>query len=325
MRQEIAFRYDHPKTLMKVPVMLSRRGEISVRRVRSLLTVLELNSFTQAAEELGLTQPAISQHVTQLEKQLGFTLLVRDREGLRLSPAGSSLLPGLRRLVAGNEAIVDQLASLSLGTEQILRVASVASFAAMFIGPAFHALRPRFPNHVLDIVEIDSEETFQLVRSNEIDFGISSVFVPSPGLLFELLCQDGACVVLSTSHPLAARSELADEEVLAEPFIRFPSGTTSGNWLAMMSERSGLQPRTVVEVRQLMTGCQLAQQNIGLTVVPEIAARSCPLPGLAVVPLRDGLPPRKLGVVTSEFHQPSQFENAVLSKLREMTWPLRSI
>ena len=72
--------------------MLSRRDEISVRRVRSLLTVLELNSFTQAAEELGLTQPAISQHVTQLERQLGFTLLVRDREGLRLSPAGSSLL-----------------------------------------------------------------------------------------------------------------------------------------------------------------------------------------------------------------------------------------
>jgi DNA-binding transcriptional LysR family regulator len=111
--------------------------------------------------------------------------------------------------------------------------------------------------------------------------------------------------------------------VLAEPFIRFPSGTTSGNWLAMMSERSGLQPRTVAEVRQLMTGCQLAQQNIGLTVVPEIAARSCALPGLAVIPLRDGLPPRKLGVVTSEFHQPSQFENAVLSQLREMTWPSR--
>ena len=73
---------------------------------------------------------------------------------------------------------------------------------------------------------------------------------------------------------------------------------------------------TVAEVRQLMTGCQLAQQNIDLTVVPEIAARSCPLPGLAVIPLRDGLPPRKLGVVTSEFHQPSQFENAVLSQLR---------
>lgn len=298
--------------------MLTRRDEISVRRVRSLLTVIELNSFTRAAEELGLTQPAVSQHVRQLEEQVGFPLLVRVREGLGLSPAGSALLPAFRRLVSGNEAILDQLASLNHGTKQILRIASVASFTAMFIGPAFRAARPSFPNHVLDVLEIDGEETFRLLRANEIDFGISSVFVPSPGLNFEPLCQDGACVVLSASHPLAGKAELRDDEVLAEPFIRFPAGTTSGNWLAMMAERSGLSPRSVVEVRQLMTGCQLAQQNLGITVVPEIATRSCPLPGLAVVPLRDPLPLRRLGAVTSESHQPSEFESYILAQLRRI-------
>lgn len=298
--------------------MLTRRDEISVRRVRSLLTVLELKSFTRAAAVLGLSQPAVSQHVRQLEEQIGFPLLTRVEDGLSLSRAGSSLLPAFRRLVAENETIIGQLALLGHGTTQILRIASVASFAAMFIGPAFHKVRSRFPDHVLDILEIDGEETFRLLRSGEIDIGISSVFVPSPGLSFELLCEDAACVMLAASHPLAERADLSDEEVLGQALIRFPSGTTSGNWLATIAERAGLQPHSSIEVRQLLTGCHLAQQGVGIAVVPEIGARSCPFAGLVTVQLRDALPPRRLGLVTSDEHLPSEFETRLLDEIRAM-------
>ena len=108
-----------------------RRQEISVRRVRSLLAVVTHNSFSKAAQELGLTQPAVTQHVQQLERQLGVSLLTRDPTGFRLSPAGAALLPAFRRLMSSNGAILDQLNSLSQGTSQILRVASPASFAAL--------------------------------------------------------------------------------------------------------------------------------------------------------------------------------------------------
>lgn len=299
--------------------MLTRRDEISVRRVRSLLTVIELNSFTRAADTLGLSQPAVSQHVRQLEEQIGFPLLTRVQDGLSLSPAGSSLLPAFRRLVADNETIIRQLALLNQGAKQILRMASVASFAAMFVGPAYQAVRPEFPDHVLDILEIDGEETFRLLRSGEIDIGISSVFVPSPGLRFERLCEDAACVVLSANHPLAGRTELSDEEVLAQPVVRFPSGTTSGNWLAAIAERAGQQPRAIIEVRQLLTGCHLAQQGLAIAVVPEIGARSCPFAGLVTIPLREPLSPRRLGLVSREEHQPSQFEVRLLAKISAMS------
>ena len=105
----------------------SRREELSVRRVRSLLAVAEHCSFSMAAQELGLTQPAVSQHVKQLEEQLGIELLKRDKEGLRLSPGAAALLPAFRRFLSSNGAILDQLASLGQGAEQILRIASPAS------------------------------------------------------------------------------------------------------------------------------------------------------------------------------------------------------
>jgi len=295
----------------------SRREELSVRRVRSLLTVAEHCSFSVAAKELRLTQPAVSQHVKQLEEQLGIELLKRDKEGLRLSPGAAALLPAFRRFLSSNGAILDQLASLGQGAEQILRIASPASYAALFVVPAFQAVQERFPNHILDISEIDDEESFRLVRDGDMDFGITSVFVPSPGLHFEALHQDFACVVMSELNALATKTEIDDDTIVAQPMIRFPSGTTSHNWLSAVSERTGVEPKTIAEVRQLVTGFQMIRQNLGVALVPEGAAKVCDLPGLVTVPLSDRSLIRTLGIVTNDSHHPTNFERALVDRLRE--------
>lgn len=294
----------------------SRREELSVRRVRSLLAVAEHCSFSMAAQELGLTQPAVSQHVKQLEEQLGIELLKRDKEGLRLSPGAAALLPAFRRFLSSNGAILDQLASLGQGAEQILRIASPASYAALFVVPAFQAVRERFPNHILDISEIDDAESFRLVRDGDIDFGITSVFVPSPGLHFAALHQDFACVVMSERNALAKETEIVDEAIVSQPMIRFPSGTTSHNWLSAIIERTGIEPKTIAEVRQLVTGFEMIRQNLGVAVVPEGAAKVCELSGLVTVPLSDRNLIRTLGIVTNDSHHPTDFERALVDHLR---------
>ncbi len=301
---------------LKMLITGSRREELSVRRVRSLLTVAEHRSFTVAAQELRLTQPAVSQHIKQLEEQLGIDLLKRDKEGLRLSPAAAALLPAFRRFLSSNGAILDQLASLGQGTEQILRIASPASYAALFVVPAFQVVRESFPNHALNISEIDDEECFRLVRDGDIDFGITSVFIPSSGLHFETLHQDFACVVMSELNSLAKDAEIADDMIVTQPMIRFPSGTTSHDWLTTITERTGVEPKTIAEVRQLVTGFQMIRQNLGIAVVPEGAAKACKLPGLVTIPLVDRTLIRTLGIVTSDTHHPTNFESALVDCLR---------
>ena len=94
-------------------IPLAKRTEISMRRVRSLIAVVEHGSFSVAAEELNLTQPAVSQHVRQLEDRLGLALMVRDHGRLKLTPSGAALLPSFRQLLASNTAILDRIASIS--------------------------------------------------------------------------------------------------------------------------------------------------------------------------------------------------------------------
>jgi molybdate transport repressor ModE-like protein len=297
----------------------SRREEISVRRVRSLLAVAEFGSFSVAAKVLGLTQPAVSQHVKQLETQLNVPLVIREKDGLQLSSGGAALLPAFRRLLTSNGTILDQLASLGQGTEQILRIASPASFAALILAPVFQSMRDRFSKHTLEISEIDNEESLHLVRYGDIDFAISSVFIASPGLRFEALHQDEACVVMSEANPLAKKIDLSDRDILSQPMIRFPSGTTSHDWLATIAERAGVEPNTIVEVRQLLTGFQMIRQNLGVAVVPQGAANACDLPGLVSIPLRDQTLMRTLGIVTSEVHHPTEFQIKIIDGLRTRT------
>ncbi len=300
------------------PLELSRRSEVSVRRVRSLLSVVANRSFSAAADELGLTQPAVSQHVRQLEEQLGLTLLQRDAAGIHLSPAGAVLVPAFRRLLASNLAVFDHLQSITQGTSQILRVAAPASVVALYLGPAFRSLRPAFPHHVLDISEIDDEEAFALIRSGDIDLGFSSVFVPSPGLRFEPMIHDGACVAVADPGPLAARGGIAPDELLAHPIVRFPIGTTSNDWLCAVAEAAGRAPQVVCEVRQLVSGLRLVALGLGIAIVPQGAARACNLPGIATLAL-DGLPLRRtIGLVASEHHHPTAFERLLVAAVRDL-------
>ena len=219
-------------------------------------------------------------------------------------------------MLASNTAILDRIASISQGTEQILRIASPASFAALHIATAYRAIRADFPDNILDIEEIDDEMTLKMIRAGEIDFGISSVFVPSPGLRFEALHQDGACVVMANENPLAGTDTVTADELLSQPIIRFPIGTTSNDWLSQIAEEVGREPMIVAEVRQLLTGFQMVRQNLGVAVVPDEAAQACALPGLSVVRMANENLVRTLGMITSDDHIATDFEMAILQHLR---------
>ncbi len=294
----------------------TRNTEIPIRRVRSLLSVISNQSFSSAADELALTQPAVSQHIKQLEEQLGTTLLLRQNGIIELTAAGAALLPAFTRLINSHKTLLDQTHSLSQGTTNIVRLASPASFAALYIAPSFSSLLPRYPNHVLDISEIDDQDAFDFIRSGEVDFGFSGIFVPSPGLSFEKLVMDSACGVVSTESPLAQKSSITIDDLLACPFIRFPIGTTANNWLTSLIDGKEHKLNAICEVRQLVTGLQMVAQNIGVTLLPKDAIRACELPGIRALPLEGTSLQRVTGLVHRQTDHLSEFATALIAMIR---------
>src|ERR1700749_3885116 len=144
-----------------------------LRHIRYFLAVAEHRNFTRAAEALHVSQPTLSQQIKQLEDTLRVQLLDRSRRAIQLTDAGVAYARyaqrALQDLEEGQRAIHD-VHDLSRGT---LRLAMTPTFTAYLIGPLLDEYHRRYPNIVVDLVEMPQERMEGLLNDDALDLGIA--------------------------------------------------------------------------------------------------------------------------------------------------------
>lgn len=266
---------------------------IELRHWRAFVVAAETQHFGRAAEQLGVTQPALSQLIQTLEGHLGAPLFDRARRRVELTETGQALLPEAR-------AIVEQVRR----TERIGSAAgrqSSRTLTAGYVGSA--ALHPMFGALMQAIaqakpaiaLQLDQRPAVQQVRQigeKVLDFGIART--PLPGLDPEIACLAIARerMVLATGARHAARkgqpARLAD--FAAEPFIQYLH-QPSGGFRALTDsacQAAGFTPKTSHTVPQIATMLCLVAAGLGVALVPETACR-LGLPGITYHPIREDI------------------------------------
>lgn len=117
-----------------------------MHRYKAFLKVVEVGSFTKAAELLGYTQPALSQMMTSLERELSMKLLYRSRYGIRLTPEGERLYPSVESAVRQYDAMrrsADEISGLETG---VVRIGTVSSVSAHWLPQVIRAFWEKHPN-----------------------------------------------------------------------------------------------------------------------------------------------------------------------------------
>lgn len=109
---------------------------MDTKKLEALLTAVELGSFTRAAEVLGYTQSGLTHMMNSLEKDIGFTVLLRGRSGVRLTPAGQRILPLVRDCLTSTAALEREISLINTHKEDSVRVAAYESIARQFIHQA---------------------------------------------------------------------------------------------------------------------------------------------------------------------------------------------
>jgi DNA-binding transcriptional LysR family regulator len=203
---------------------------LDVGRLATLRAVLERGSFSAAGQALGLTQPAVSRQITLLERQAGTELVRRGRAGAVPTGAG-------RLLAEHAGAILDRLA---LAEEQLAELAGLrrgrvrlGSFFTAFalLTPAVAALaEARLPDLAVEHELVDRRTAFRRLAAGELDLALvfEHGFEPDPppaDIELVPLFTDPARVLLPARHRLAARPELAVEDLAGETWIRAHDGS----------------------------------------------------------------------------------------------------
>jgi DNA-binding transcriptional LysR family regulator len=262
------------------------------RRLLTFREVARQGSFSRAADALALSQPAVSQQVSGLERELGATLLVRGRTGTVVTPAGELLLAHADALAARLELADAQMDELAAGERATLRVGSFPSALATIVPAAAVALRAREPDLDIAIEEGTIDELEAAVQNGSLHVAVCWQDARADrrkleGLRRTDLAEEPMVAVLADDHRLTSRRQIALDELADEPWM----APESEGLFVDACRAAGFEPRIAILTRDPLAARAIAAAGLAVSLTPRLLA-SLDLPGIVTRPLR-GIAPRR--------------------------------
>jgi DNA-binding transcriptional LysR family regulator len=214
------------------------------RRLAHLCVAARCGSLTAAAAELGLTQPALSKSIRELERALGVPVLERGRHGVVPTGYGEALVARGRAVEAELRAATDEVEALRGARRGAVVVGCGPSEATRLLPLALEALRAGAPALRVTVLDGLNEALMPMVRRGEIDFALSSVprTASDPELQHETLHTDTAVVVAHADHPLAGRRGVKPAELAPQRWVLARRHELERRALDELFLQAGLRP-----------------------------------------------------------------------------------
>jgi DNA-binding transcriptional LysR family regulator len=252
---------------------------MDLKQLRQVTVLAETLNFRSAAERMHMAQPPLSVSIRRLEEELGVRLFDRSRAGVKLTPAGKSVLEHARRTLFHADQF-RQAASLAGGGHVgTLRVEYVASSTIRLLPRAIARFRHRFPGVELHLSEANTDAIMLALHNGRSDVGIVRYPTPNhPVVAVTVLERNRYVMALPLGHPKASRARLQLADFRDEPFI-FPSqaeGSAAYMSTLLACQRAGFMPRIVQQAAHAQSIMALVEGGLGVALVPDIWANLAP-------------------------------------------------
>lgn len=284
-------------------------------QLKCFVATAETLSFTSAADMLHMTQPALSYHISRLERELGAKLFERKGRRTTLTPEGELLLPLAQSVLMRADEAVRMLKDY-LGAEIIglVRFGCNPTVASNLVPPVMAAFHREHPLVRVEMVEAGDDELQEAVQSGALDFAI--VTAPGRPQHFQItpLGSEDIRVALPLAHPLASRDSVAMLDLAQEDFVLSGHSYNLYEQIVAACRRAGFEPKVVCQAGPSETVRNLVRHGVGITIMPDIALRGANREGLAVVPLKEGLT-RELNLIRGKNRSMTRAAQALMTRL----------
>jgi len=248
---------------------------MELRQLRYFVAVAETENLQLAAERLHLAPSALSRRIHDLELSLGVALFVRERRGMRLSPAGQAFLPDAQEIlkcVSISHARIHRFASGHMGT---LRIGmQEITGRHRLIPETFRLFRRTYPNIDLKLTQMTTLEQEKALVARELDVGFFYVKEANPLFKSIEIDVDDWLLALPKGHALLKKTKLKLRDFREEPFVWIPRAMAPVLFDRLMAacERGGLAPRIVQEAKSEAMVLDLVAVGMGITFVTATAS-----------------------------------------------------
>jgi DNA-binding transcriptional LysR family regulator len=247
-----------------------RVAKVSLFKYEVFHKVVELGSLTRASEALGLTQSGVSHAVHSLETEFGFSILTRNRSGVRLTDNGERVLAFVREMLQVQERLKQEVAAINGLETGTIRIGTFTSISVQWLPGIIRDFLASHPRIEVNLYEGDYHEIEEWLLSGEIDFGFVSMptldsFEVIPLKLDRMLC------ILPPGHRLEKEPCIRYGDIANEPFIMPKEGSDYD--VRRVLRKGRVKPPVKFRAADDYAIVAMVENGLGISILPEMILR----------------------------------------------------
>lgn len=260
------------------------------------VVLAETEHVTDAAAELGISQPTLSRALSRLEAQVGAPLFDRVNRRLQLNAYGRILLEHARRSIAEMRSATERIAALRDPETGLVRLAFLHSQAGGFVPELLRRFRADAPRVRFELFQGAAHEIVERLADGQADLAITSP--RPPGFPWRGLYVERLCLAVPRAHPFARRTRIRLADAGSEPFVGLAPGFGLRQLTDELCAEAAIDPPMVFEAMEIPTMEGLVAAGFGVAVVPVPRPQRAE-PGAAYIPLTEAAAKRQIGLTWS--------------------------
>ena len=270
---------------------------MTLEDLRVFLDVCETGNLSAVARDMGCTQPAVSQHISRLERELGVKLFDRSTQGVTRTEAGSVLMDAALESLNALGAGIDRIQAIHGESRAQLTITTGGTSVRHFLRDTVVKFRRILPDVTLQFLPANTTaRCLELVRIGSAELALVTVHSEQQGVEQRTVAEQDLRLLVPTDDPLSKRKRVRVRDLEGIDYIGLSDDTTSASYLGGAFERQGVSVRQVMTVDDFDTACEFVELGLGYAVVPAIqAANFRKTSRVRGIPVTD-LPALKIGL-----------------------------
>ena len=246
---------------------LDLESPLDLRQLEIIRAIAETGSFTAAGHKLHVSQSAISRQILLLEDELKTPVFLRIGRRIRITPAGESLLQLSHRVF---QDLTDTVAQISDSQETLrgtVRILGGMTVCLYVFPTLLSELTRQHPGIDVKIMNDSAERSIQHLRAGTGDIALLTLPVRDADMVTVPVLQEELLVVTSAKHPLTKKRKVNAQDLSAQPFVLFESGSNTRRVVDEFFASSGIEPKIVMETENVEILKALVRHGLGITIV----------------------------------------------------------
>jgi len=247
-------------------------GWLKFRHLLLIDTLGRTRNMHLAAQQMNLSQPAISKMLKEIESLLGFALFERQPRSMPPTALGEHVLRYAQIALNDARSFVEQIGSLREGGHGHLKVGGIFAATAIALPEAILQIKQRWPLLSIEVVEQTSNHLMEMLEEKKLDLAVARFTEHSQEQRYDFqpLAPEPFCIVVNSRHPLADAGPISLQQLVDLPWILYPVGTPIRARMELAFAEAGVaMPRNTVDTISMQTFLQVLQRGPMIGMLPD--------------------------------------------------------